>query len=93
MLYSIKIKSSGRYILWCDKCWYQTSGEECRLFSKEEAEKIAKLLESHYVYAVTISNGEETYDIPGETKKPVVTTAKKKNGVLSSEMRKKLYKL
>lgn len=58
-LYSIKVNGSGRYITYCDDCWYETSEAEFPYFTKEQAEKIRKQLKSHYVYNVTISNGDE----------------------------------
>lgn len=33
---------------------------ELRLFTKERAEQIRQQLRNHYVYSVTISNGDET---------------------------------
>ena len=59
-LYSVKINNSGRYVRYCDDCWYETENFELRLFTKERAEQIREQLRKHYVYSVTISNGEET---------------------------------
>lgn len=59
-LYSVKINASGRYVRHCDDCWYETENTELRLFTREQAERIRKQLRNHYVYSVTISNGDET---------------------------------
>ena len=59
-LYSIRIDKGGRYVRYCDDCWYEATDTELRLFTKEEAEKIAAQMKNHYVYSVTISNGDET---------------------------------
>jgi hypothetical protein len=59
-LYSVKINNSGRYVRYCDDCWYETESVELRLFTKERAEQIRQQLRNHYVYSVTISNGDET---------------------------------
>lgn len=58
-LYSIKINKTGRYVKYCDEHWYETSSEELRLFTKDEAEKIREQMKNHYVYALTISDGTE----------------------------------
>ena len=74
-LYSVKVTATGRYIIHCDDCWYETSAAEMRIYSKERAEEIAKQMRHHYVYKVTISNGEETYEVSAfqnpMAKKPV----------------------
>jgi hypothetical protein len=59
-LYSVKINNSGRYVRYCDDCWYETESVELRLFTKERAEQIRQQLRNHYVYSVTISHGDET---------------------------------
>lgn len=68
-LYSIKIDKSGRYICHCDDCWYETCEFEFRFFTKEEALKIREQLRKHYVYSVTISNGEEVIPTESPVKK------------------------
>ena len=69
-LYSIKIDKTGRYVKYCDDCWYETCEEEFRFFTKEEAEKIRKQMKNHYVYKVTISNGVDTLTEDSPVKKP-----------------------
>ena len=59
-LYSVKINKSGRYVRYCDDCWYETATVELNLFTKEMAEEIVKQMRKHYVYDVTISNGTDT---------------------------------
>ena len=70
-LYSIRIDKGGRYVRYCDDCWYDATDTELRLFTKEEAEKIAAQMKNHYVYSVTISNGKETFTIGRNSKKPI----------------------
>ena len=72
-LYSIKIDKGGRYIRYCDDCWYETCESEFRFFTKEQALRIREQLRNHYVYSVTISNGEETIptESPVKKQKPV----------------------
>ena len=74
-LYSIKINSSGRYVRYCDDCWYETCESEFPFFKKEQALKIREQLRKHYVYSVTISNGEETLELdsPLKEKKAAAT--------------------
>lgn len=88
-MYSVKIKNTGRYIQWCDDSWYETCSFENRKFTREEAVEVARKLVNHYVYAVTISDGNETFDLPEEKKK----AEKKRPGVMSAEQRRKLFKL
>ena len=84
-LYSVKINKTGRYVRYCDSCWYEGSESELRLFSKDRAMEIAKQMRKHYVYEVTISNGVDSVVIgpkgvksaepakPVEGKKPSAT--------------------
>lgn len=69
-LYSIKINKTGRYVKYCDDSWYETIDEPVRLFTKKEAEDVAKKLKRHYVYDVTITDGTETIVSGRETVKP-----------------------
>ena len=64
-LYSVRINRTGKYVKYCDDCWYETIDEELRVFSKDRAEQVVKQMRSHYVYDVTISNGTDTvrYDL------------------------------
>lgn len=88
-LYSIKNKKTGRYIKYCDDNWYETSGIELRLFTKDEAEKIAKKLRHHYVYNTIISNGTETYETNALAVKPATeATPVKKFGTFTMKFKK-----
>lgn len=78
-LYSIKNVKTNRYITHCDENWYEATAGEIRLFTKEEAEAIAKQLRNHYVYNVVISNGTETYEY-GKKKTPTAQAVKKSIG-------------
>ena len=72
-LYSVRINRTGKYVKYCDDCWYETIDEELRVFSKDRAEQVVKQMRSHYVYDVTISNGTDTvrYDLKsGFIRKP-----------------------
>ena len=69
-MYSVKIKATGKYVRHCDDCWYETSSDELRLYTKEEAEAVAKKMRKHYVYTVEISDGTETYEV-SSLKKPI----------------------
>lgn len=64
-LYSVRINKTGKYVKYCDDCWYEVIDEELRVFSKDRAEQIVKQMRSHYVYDVTISDGTDTvrYDL------------------------------
>ena len=90
-LYSIRIDKGGRYVRYCDDCWYEATDTELRLFTKEEAEKIAAQMKNHYVYSVTISNGNETFTIGRNSKKPIdmapATSAPKKMGMTMKKMK------
>lgn len=90
-LYSIRIDKGGRYVRYCDDCWYEATDTELRLFTKEEAEKIAAQMKNHYVYSVTISNGKETFTIGRNSKKPIdmapVTSTPKKVGMTMKKMK------
>ena len=78
-LYSVKVSATGRYIIHCDDCWYETSAAEMRVFTKDRAEEIAKQMRNHYVYKVTISNGEETYEVSAFTKPSMAKPAAPKS--------------
>lgn len=60
-LYSIKIDKTGRYVKYCDEHWYETEGIAIPRYTKDQANSIARQMQKHYVYGVTISNGAETY--------------------------------
>ena len=81
-MYSIQIKATGKYVKYCDNCWYETSIEPWPFYTKEQAEAVAKKMREHYVYDVIISNGTETYEKhffnPIEEMKPVEN---KKKGI------------
>lgn len=80
-MYSVQIKATGRYVKYCDDCWYEASKEPWRLYSKEEAEKIAKQMRKHYVYAVIISDGaNDTYEVNGIKKPEPIQVEKKSIG-------------
>lgn len=80
-LYSIKNKKTGRYVIHCDENWYEATENEVHLFTKEQAEAIAKQLREHYVYHVIISNGDETYEYGKKIPEPV-KTLKKSIGII-----------
>ncbi len=76
-LYSIKNVKTNRYIIHCDENWYEATAGEMRLFTKEEADAIAKQLRQHYVYDVVISNGVDTYQYGKKKEEPVKQVTKK----------------
>lgn len=76
-LYSIKINKTGRYVKYCDDCWYETDSAELRLFTKAQAENIARQMRKHYVYSVTVSNGTDIIDTGSQKKKEKATTGLK----------------
>lgn len=60
--YGVKIYDSGRYITWCDECWYETTNEPYLILeSREEAMAIAEQMRKHYTYKTVIvdSDGNE----------------------------------
>lgn len=73
-LYSIKNVKTNRYIIHCDENWYEATENEVRLFTKEQAEAIAKQMRSHYVYNIVISNGTETYEYGKKKSEPAKVT-------------------
>ena len=77
ILYAIKINKTGRYVKYCDDCWYETDSAELRLFTKTQAENIAQQMKKHYVYSVTVSNGSDVIDTDIAKKKEKVTTCLK----------------
>lgn len=80
-MYSVQIKATGKYVKYCDDCWYETSTDRWGNYTKEEAEKIAKRMQKHYVYSVIISDGaEDTYEFTGMKKPEPLTTEKKTIG-------------
>lgn len=76
-MYSVQIKATGKYVKYCDDCWYETSNEPWRMYSKEEAEKIAHQMKQHYVYEVIISDGQNTYELGPKKKEAQVQVEKK----------------
>jgi hypothetical protein len=75
-MYSVKINKSGRYVRYCDDCWYEADTCDVGRFSKERAEEIAKQMRKHYVYDVTISNGDDTRVFGLKPAKPQATAEK-----------------
>jgi len=75
MKYSVKITSSGRHILWCDRNWFETTGEPVYIYTEEEAKAVVKQLKKHYIFNATIisETGLETkvMDVPTPVKKEV----------------------
>ena len=95
-LYSVRINKTGKYVKYCDDCWYEVIGEEVRLFIKERAEEIVKQMRRHYVYDVTISNGTEStrYDLQsGFTRKQQKTAAEKKKSSASMSKLKEMMEI
>ena len=84
-LYSVRIDRSGRYVKDCDDCWYESEAENIPRYTKERALEIARQMEKHYVYDVTISNGSETIvrsfkkDQAEKKNSPAITMTGKKN--------------
>lgn len=87
-LYSIKNNKTGRYIKYCDDNWYETSGVELRLFTKDEADKIVRKLRHHYVYDVLVSNGTETREMNALAVKPADAVPVKKFGTFTMNFKK-----
>ena len=76
-MYSVKIKATGKYVKYCDDNWYETSKEPWHMYTKEEAENLAKQMRKHYVYEVIISDGENTYEVGGKKKEsPIIKQEK-----------------
>lgn len=69
--YSVKLPSSGRYILWCDEHWYETTPEPYPFFEKEQAETIVKQLRNHYTYNAVVVDAQGN-----EINKPKVSPIK-----------------
>lgn len=59
-LYSVKKRKSGRYIVWCDECWYETTEQPYPHFTKKEAEAIVKQMKNHYCYDAVIEGKNGT---------------------------------
>ena len=57
-MYSVKLPSTGKYILWCDEHWYETTPEPYPFFTKEQAEGIVKQLRNHYTYNAVVVDAE-----------------------------------
>ena len=63
-MYAVKISSSGRFVSYCDNCWYETLGTTpIYLFTKERANEIAQQMRQHYVYRVEIISEDGTIEI------------------------------
>lgn len=60
-MYSVKCPNTGKYIVWCDECWYETTTFPNPIYTKEQAEAIVKQMRNHYVYNAVLvdSNGKE----------------------------------
>lgn len=58
-MFAVKIIKSGRYIQYCDNCWYETFGAEpLYTFTLERAHEIVNQMKNHYVYQMSIE-GED----------------------------------
>ena len=89
-LYSVKINKTGRYVTYCDDCWYEASDSPMGRFTKDRAEEIAKQMRRHYVYDVTVSNGTDTEVFGLKRQKPAEPVKKnegKKNFKVSLKRR------
>jgi len=62
-MYAIKISKTGRYINYCDKCWYETINEPVYLYSYEQAKEIALQMREHYVYRVELISKDGTIEV------------------------------
>lgn len=53
----------GRFISWCDDKWYETTKDDLRPFTKEEALQCIQQLVEHFQYHVTLvsDEGEQAY--------------------------------
>lgn len=83
-LYSVKINKTGRYVRYCDDCWYETDDSPMLRYTKERAEEIASQMRRHYVYDVTLSNGADEIVIGPSAKKaqPAAPKKGKKNFIV-----------
>lgn len=75
MRYAIRNNKWGNYISYCTKeFWHESTNFPVFAFTKEEAEEAVKILETHYVYNVTLiaENGEETTYNALSTNKPKI---------------------
>ena len=62
MKYGI-MTAPGRFIAWCDEKWYETTKDDLRIFTLEEALACIKQLVEHFQYHVTLisDEGEQAY--------------------------------
>ena len=68
--YGIKIYATGRYITWCDDCWYETTNEPYMMLeSRDEAMEIAQKLRKHYTYKTVIVDSEGNEEVVDFLKK------------------------
>ena len=57
--YAVRVRD-GRWLNYCDECWYETIEFPKYQYTKEEAMAIAKQMQNHYVYKCWIENADET---------------------------------
>jgi DNA-directed RNA polymerase subunit H (RpoH/RPB5) len=60
MKYTVRTNRSGRYIQFCDDCWYDTTSFPLHKFTMEEAEKITEQMKHHYSYDLDIIDENDT---------------------------------
>lgn len=57
---TIKVKKTGRYIVWSDDCWYET-GLAGKHYTRDEAVEVFETqLKKHYVYEVVLEFSDGT---------------------------------
>lgn len=93
-LYTVKINSTGRFIAWCNECWYETSPEKIFNYTHEQAVSVANQMRNHYTYEVTLvgQDGSEEVLVKGKPRQnPMAEPAVKKTfGSLNSKKIKNL---
>ena len=57
-LYAVKIIKTGKYILWCDECWYETTTDSTPKYSYDRAREITEQMKTHYCYDLDIVSND-----------------------------------
>ena len=55
-LYAVKIVKTGKYILWCDECWYETTTDSTPKYSYDRAREITEQMKDYNTTILQLTN-------------------------------------
>ena len=82
--YSVRL-TPKRFILWCDKCWYESCDFENFIYTLEEAQEVVKQMKTHFFFFFDIDSedGEVMHYDFGKLVTPETNNADVKKKVIN----------